>query len=114
MLENSVRSDVLSTRVTVGMSCGDKPFKERVGLVWFAVKLRMKLAGDKEGMICEFDDFNQFTIRRETAEDKVGLLEAFAVSIVELIPVAMTFVDDKSAVKPGGFGADDQLARLGS
>jgi len=76
-------------------------------LVRFAVKLRMKLAGDEKGMFCQFDDFNQFAIWSESAEDETRILKPFAIVVVELVTVAMPFVHNESSVKTRGFGAND-------
>jgi hypothetical protein len=54
---------------------GDEPFEERMRLVRFTVEFRVKLAGDEERMVGQFDDFHQFTVRSEAAEDKISFLE---------------------------------------
>ena len=96
------------------MRGGDEAFEERVGLMRFAVEFGMKLAGDKEGMLGQFDDLNQLAVRSKAAESKAGFLELVAIRVVELVAMAVAFVDDKGAIEPRGFCAHDQLARLGA
>ena len=71
----------------------DKAFEQWVRLVRLAQKLRMKLARQKERVILQFDDFDQLAIRRVAAEYKASFLETFAVRIVELESMSMTFVN---------------------
>ena len=71
---------------------GDETSEQRVRLVRFAVKLRMKLAGDEEGMFGQFDDLHQFPVRREPAQDEAGFLESFAIRIVEFVAMAMALL----------------------
>lgn len=101
-----------SSAVIMGVGGGDEAFEEGMRLVRFAVEFRVKLAGDKEGMIGQFNDFDQSTVRSKAAEDELGLLEAIAVSIIELVTVAMAFFDNERAVEPGCFSSDHELAGL--
>src|SRR2546425_3912177 len=94
------------------MCCRNEPFKKRVRLMWFAVKFGMELAANEERVFSQFDDFHQLAVRRKAAEDKTGLLELIAISVVELVSVAVAFVYYKSAVKPLGSGSHYQLAWL--
>src|SRR5438094_4265693 len=84
------------------MRCGNEAFEERMGLVRLAVKFGMELAGNEKGVVSQFDDFHQLAIGRETAENKTRFFEALAVRVVELVAVAVTFVDHKRAVEPSG------------
>src|SRR5690348_7757179 len=93
---------------------GDEALEQRMRLVGFALKFRVKLAGDEEGVIGQLDDFHQLAVWREAAEHKLGLLKALTVGVIKLVPVSVAFLDHKSAVQPGGFGAHDQLAGLGA
>jgi len=97
----------------MGMGSGDEAFEEGMWLVRFAVEFGVKLAGDKEGMVGQFDDFYQSTIRSKAAEDELRLLETVAVSIIELVTVAMTFFDNERAVEPGRFSPHHELTGLG-
>src|SRR5438477_7563568 len=94
------------------MAGGDEAFEERVGLVWFALKFRVELAGDEEWMILQFDYFDQLAIRRETAEDETGLFETLAVGVVEFVTVPMALVNQESAVEVVRQRAHHQLAGL--
>ena len=94
------------------MSRGDKPLEEWMRLVRFAVEFGMELTGDEEGMFCQFDYFDQFTVWRVTAETKAGFFKLFAVGVVEFVPMTMTFVYDKCPIETGGSGADRELAGL--
>src|SRR5437773_12422958 len=89
------------------MGRSNKPLEQRMRLVRFDLEVRMKLAGDKRRMLRQFDDLHQLAVGREAAECKIRLLKFFPISIVELVTVPMTFVDDKGAIKPRGFCADD-------
>src|SRR5450759_5249327 len=73
-------------------------------LVRLAEKFRMELAGDKERMVRQFDDFHEFAVGRETAENEARLLEAFAVGVVEFVAVPVALDDDECAVSCCAFG----------
>src|SRR5882724_510947 len=94
------------------MGRGDEALEERVRLVWFAVELRVKLTRDKERVLRQLDDLDQFAIWSKTAEHKACFLKTLAISVVELITMTMTFVHHKGAVKPRGSCSDHELARL--
>src|ERR1043166_9518870 len=91
---------------------GDESLEKGMRLVRFALELGMKLAGDEERMILEFDDLDQFSVRRSAAKDKSGLFEGGAIGVIEFVAMTMPFVDEEGAVKVGGARADHQLARL--
>jgi hypothetical protein len=52
------------------MRRSNEPSKQRMWLVWFAVKFRMELAGNIEWMFFQFDHFNELSFRRGAADDK--------------------------------------------
>src|SRR5947208_306807 len=81
-------------------------------LVRFAVELWMKLAGNKERVIGQFYDFYKLAVGCEPTEEKVSLLKPVPVRVVKLVTMAVAFFDDESAVEPGRFGPDHQLAGL--
>ena len=81
------------------MRGGDEALEQRVRLVRLAQKFRMKLARDEKRMVLEFNDLDQLAVRRKTTENESGLLEFFAVVVVELVAVAVALVDDKRAVE---------------
>src|SRR5437667_8360279 len=95
-----------------GMSRRNKPLEQWMRLMGFAVKLGMKLAGNEEGMFGQFDYFDQFAIRRQSAEHKVGFLKSFPVRIIEFVAMPMALIDDKGAIATGSFCIHDQLAGL--
>ena len=98
--------------VKMVMAGGDEAFKERVRLVGFALELGMKLTGDKEGVVFEFNHFNEFSIRGKAAQDEAGLFKTLAVGVVEFVAMPVAFVDEKCAVEMAGQGAHDQLTWL--
>src|SRR5437762_12246885 len=81
-------------------------------LMRFAVKLRMKLAGDEERVFGQLDNFNQFAIRGETAKNEIFLLKTLAIRVIELVAMAVALVNHKRTIEPSRFAADDQLAGL--
>ena len=88
--------------VDVVVGGGDETFKQGVWLVGLALKLGMELARNEERVVFQFDHFDQLAVRRQTAENEAGALELLAISIVELVSVAMPFVHDKCAVEMRG------------
>src|ERR1044071_6099990 len=92
----------------MGVGGADEPFEQGMGLVGFAAELGMKLAGDEERVVGNFNHLHQFAVGRSAAEDEVGLLELVAVGVIEFVAVAVPFVDDEGAVEFGGEGAHDQ------
>src|ERR1044071_1448373 len=98
----------------VGVGGGNETAEERVGLVWFAVEFGVELAGDEERMLGQFNDLDQLAVGGKSAKDKVRLFEPLAIGIVEFVTMPVALVDDKGAIKPGGFCADHQLAGLGA
>src|ERR1035437_1402433 len=80
-------------------------------LVRLAQKFRMELARDEKRMIFQLNHLDQFSVRRKAAENESGLLEFFAVAVVEFFTVTMALVNDKRAVKLTRLGANRQLAR---
>ena len=75
------------------MRSGDKAFEQRMRLMRLALKFGMELARDEKWMLFELDDFDQLAVRRKTAEHETSLLEFLAIGVVELITMAVTFVD---------------------
>ena len=54
---------------------GDEALEQRMRLVRLALEFGMKLAGDEERMVRQFDDFHQLAVGRQAAEDEIRLLE---------------------------------------
>ena len=91
---------------------GDEPAEQRMRLVRLAVEFGMKLARDKKRMVGQFDDLDQFSVRRIAAENEIRLGEPVAVGVVEFVAVTVPFVDDERPVKLRGLAAHHELARL--
>src|ERR1051326_6240983 len=100
----------------VDMSVGgaDEAFEQGMGLVGFAAELGMELGGDEERVVGQFDDLDEFAVGGGAAEDEIGLFELVAVGVVELVAVAVPFIDDEGAVEFGGEGAHGELAGVGA
>src|SRR5215813_5481536 len=81
------------------MGGGDEALEHWVRLMGFAVEFRVKLARDEERMFWQFDDFDEFAVRRIAAEGETRFLEFFAVSVVEFVTVAVAFVHDEGTVE---------------
>src|SRR5947208_9540088 len=96
--------------VNVRVGGADEAFEQRMRLVRFAAEFGMKLAGDEEGVVLQFDHLDQLAVGRSAAEDEVRFLELVAISIVELVTVPVPFVDDERAVEFGRQRAHHQLA----
>src|SRR5438046_9956479 len=94
------------------MRGADEAFEEWMRLMRFAVEFGMELAGDEKWMLRQFDDFDELAVRREPAENVIGLLEPVAEGIVELVPVPMSFVHHECSVKARDPGPHNQLTRL--
>src|SRR5204862_6970138 len=88
------------------------PFKQWMGLMRFAVKFGVKLAGDEERMLRKFDDLYESAVGSKAAESEISFLEALTIRIVELIAMPVAFVDDERSIEPSGFCLDEQLTRL--
>lgn len=71
-------------------------------LVGLALKFRMKLAGDEKWMAGQFDHLRQFLVGGPPAEHKTSFDEGLVIFVVELIAMAVAFVNDECAVEPGG------------
>ena len=49
----------------------NEALEQRVWLVGFAAKLGMKLAADKERMVWQLDDLDQFSVGSVSAENEI-------------------------------------------
>ena len=54
-------------------------------------EFRMELTSQKPGMTADFDDLHQFSVRRSSADDHSGFLQALQLVVVEFIAVAVPF-----------------------
>ena len=77
---------------------GNEALEQRVRLMRLALKLRVKLAGNKEWMLRQFDDLYQFTIRGMAAEKEFCLTEFLPIGVVKLVTMPMPLVYHECAV----------------
>ena len=77
------------------MRGGNETFEQRVRHMRLAQKFRVELAGNEKRVVRDLNDFHQLAVRGQPAEGKAGLLEFFAVGIVEFVTMTVTFVDDE-------------------
>ena len=83
-----------------------------MGLHGFALEFRVRLSGHVVGMILQFNELHQGAIGRGTAKDEILGLELLAIGVVELVAVAVAFVDLLGAVQLGCLAAGRQFAGL--
>lgn len=93
--------------VYVVVAGGDEAFEKWMRLIGFALKLGVKLGGDKEGVILQFNDFDEIRLGRDATEDEARGLEHFAISIVELVTMPMALVHEERSVKMRRASAHD-------
>src|SRR6185295_2486695 len=91
-------------RLAILQGCFNKAAEKRMTIHRSRLELRVKLAAEKPRMIFELDDLDQFTVRRKTAQNHPFGAELGAVTIIELITVAMSFGNLFSPVQFGGEG----------
>src|SRR6266545_1675105 len=92
-------SDLLPARVPVRQGCGHEPGEEGVGGEGLRLELGVELAAHEVRVIPELDHLHQPQVRVHAAEDHPGGLEAGPVAVVELVAVAVAFVDQVGAVE---------------
>ena len=68
-------------------------------LVGTALEFRMILHRNEIRMICQFDCFNEMAVRRGSADPHSVCFKFLAVRVVELITVAVTFLDLGAAIE---------------
>ena len=90
----------------------DETLEQRVRLVRLALKFGVELAGDEKRVVLQLDHFDQLAVRRQSAENETGTLELLAISIIELVAVAMPLVHDKRTIKMRRHRSHFQLAGL--
>src|SRR5258708_3454172 len=91
--------------------CNESP-KQGVRLVRLAVEFRVELAGDKEGMLGQFNDLDQLAVGRKSAKDEIRFLEALFIGVVKFISMPVPFIHNKGPIKPCCLCPDDQLTGL--
>ena len=72
---------------------GDEAGEERVRVVRLGLELGMELRADEERMIRQFDDFDEAFLGRDRGNHQPGFLQAVLIVGVELVAVAVAFVD---------------------
>jgi hypothetical protein len=91
-----------------------KRHEKRMGLLDPALKLRVKLHPDKERMLGKLHDFHEFFVRVGTTYEEAGFFEGGAVGIIELVAVAVAFVDEGFLIGAVGEGALADFAGVGA
>ncbi len=81
-------------------------------MAWRGGELRVELAGDKPGMIGDFNDLNQSTIHRTTGDFHAGRDNVIQVAVVELIAMTMALRDHILSVELAGQAAGLQVTLL--
>src|SRR5437870_3240455 len=61
-------------------------------------ELRLKLCGEKPGMMLELHNFHQAAVRREPAEHQPVLGQLLPIGVIELVAVAMALLDLRATV----------------
>src|SRR5438270_1253566 len=67
----------------------DKPFEQRVRLIWFALKFGVILASQKIGVIAQLDQLGERAIGRSAGNFEAFLAHSVAIFHVELITMSM-------------------------
>ena len=80
------------------MCCFDQTAKQRVWSTGPREEFRVVLASGEKRMILEFNQFHQASVRRCSAHFIPRFKKQIAVGVVELITVAMAFIDHLFAV----------------
>src|SRR4029077_8465826 len=62
------------------------------------LEFRMKLAGEKPGMVRGFDDFDVFAVGRTSGDAESSVGERFFVFAIKFVPVAVAFADVRASV----------------
>ena len=84
------------------MRRGNEALEKRMRLVRLALKFGMELRGDEEWVRRDFDNLDQFAIRRRAAKNETGLLKLLTILVVELVTMAVALVNDEGAINLGG------------
>src|ERR1051325_7048826 len=71
--------------MNAGVGGGDETFEQRVRRVRFALKFRMKLAGQVKWVVRQFDNLHKFFVDRSSRKHKSGFLEFLPVIVVEFV-----------------------------
>ena len=80
--------------------------------VWPGFKFRVGLCGDEPGMIRNLNHLDDPSVRGDAGQLHTVFRQGLAVIVVDLIAVAVTFVDRFLSVQPIGFGGFVQDAGI--
>ncbi len=84
---------------------GDEIAKKRMGLRRLRFELGVELDRQKPGMIAAFHDLDDRAVRADPGRDQALILKPLAVSVVELVTVAVPFVDPVETIRSMGQAA---------
>ncbi len=73
----------------------------------------MELNADEPGVVLDLDDLGKLSIGRHAAEDQPALFQLVAVLDVDLVTVAVAFLDHRGAVDARDGGAFLQVRGIG-
>ena len=77
----------------------DETGEQRMGLERFRLELRMELDGDVIRMIRQLDHLDELAVERSPDDLQPALRQRLFEQAVELVPVAMTLVNDVGPVQ---------------
>ena len=80
----------------------------------FAFQLGVELDADEPGVVLDLDDLGEFAVGAHAGEDQTAGLKLVAVFHVNLIAVAVAFLDHGAAVDAGDRGAVLQVGGIGA
>ena len=90
--------------VSVFLCRPDELPEQGVCLVGTGLQLRMELDAHEPGVVQVFHDLHQLVIRRHAHQGQAAVGQGFPVVVVELIAVAVAFIDDLFAISFIGLG----------
>src|SRR5690606_26146377 len=90
--------------VTARECGGDELAEQRVRAVGATLELWVRLGGDPERVIAQFDELDEALVGRRAAAHEPGLLEPRPELRIELVTVAVTLADHLFAVRLGDLG----------
>ena len=92
----------------------DEVPEQRVGTVGTALELGVELARDEPRVIGQLDDLHQLAVRGLARAHQTCIFEAGTEARVDLVTVAVAFVDQLAAVGRGSFRSRRQPAGVGT
>ena len=90
--------------------------EQRMWIRWARLELRVKLAPQKPRVPFPvyLDDLNQMPIREDTTEDHPCRCQLIDVSIIEFVPMPVSFVDELLAIGLRGVCTRSYPTRIGA